>query len=100
MALVSVGMVRGTAGFRAVVVCIDGSVLDKSFVGREFDDNFVRDLPPGVDPCGENGEFHTFAYAGPSFQHPVAFDRVEVKEYVSPQEYGGKTFYFQILAPS
>ena len=88
------------AGFKAVVVCIDGSVLDQSFVGREFDDAFVHDLPPGVDPCGENGEFHTFAYAGPAFQHPVEFYRVEVKEYVSPQEYGGKTFYFQILAPS
>ena len=87
-----------TEGFRAIVVCVDGSVLPQSFCGREFDESFVKDLPPGVDPCGENGEFHTFAYAGPAFVNgPVALTRVEIKTYESPAEYGGKTFYFQIL---
>lgn len=65
-------------GFRAVVVCVDSTVLDHSFAGREYDDAFVRDLPAGVDPCGENGEFHTFVYDGPPFAHPVAHERGEV----------------------
>lgn len=87
-----------TAGFRAVVVCVDGSVLSESFCGREFDESFIKDLPEGVDPCGENGEFHTFAYDGPAFINgPVVFTRVEIRTYESPAEYGGKTFYFQIL---
>jgi uncharacterized protein (TIGR00290 family) len=87
-----------SAGFRAVVVCVDGSALPESFCGREFDQSFVDDLPAGVDPCGENGEFHTFAYDGPAFVNgPVAFRRVEIKTYESPAQYGGKIFYFQIL---
>ncbi len=47
-------------GFRAVIVCVDTEQLDASFSGREFDESFLSDLPSGVDPCGENGEFHTF----------------------------------------
>ena len=65
-------------GFRAVVVCVDSTMLDRSFVGREYDDSFIRDLPAGVDPCGENGEFHTFVYDGPLFARPVAHERGEV----------------------
>lgn len=65
-------------GFRAVVVCVDSTVLDRSFAGREYDDAFVRDLPAGIDPCGENGEFHTFVYDGPPFARPVALERGEV----------------------
>lgn len=65
-------------GFRAVVVCVDASKLDRSFVGRELDASFLADLPPGVDPCGENGEFHTFCYAGPIFLEPVRFRRGEI----------------------
>jgi uncharacterized protein (TIGR00290 family) len=60
-------------GFRAVAVCIDPRVLDSSFAGRELDHTFFSDLPPGVDPCGENGEFHTFVYDGPNFQRPIPF---------------------------
>lgn len=64
--------------FRAVVVCVDSTMLDSSFAGREYDAAFIRDLPAGVDPCGENGEFHTFVYDGPLFAHPVAHERGEV----------------------
>ncbi|MCS7206473.1 MAG: adenine nucleotide alpha hydrolase [Dehalococcoidia bacterium] len=60
-------------GFKAIVVCVDTQVLPPSFAGREFDQNLLADLPPGVDPCGENGEFHTFVYQGPLFRHPVLF---------------------------
>ena len=60
-------------GFRAVAVCVDPRVLDPSFAGRELDASFFADLPPGVDPCGENGEFHTFVSDGPIFKQPVAF---------------------------
>jgi uncharacterized protein (TIGR00290 family) len=60
-------------GFRAITVCVDPRVLDASFAGRELDASFFADLPPGVDPCGENGEFHTFVFDGPIFRTPVAF---------------------------
>ena len=59
-------------GFRAIAVCVDPRVLDASFSGRELDATFFSDLPPGVDPCGENGEFHTFAYDGPVFKTPIS----------------------------
>jgi uncharacterized protein (TIGR00290 family) len=57
--------------FRAVAVCVDSKVLDPSFAGRELDDSFFCDLPPHADPCGENGEFHTFVFDGPIFQSPI-----------------------------
>ena len=60
-------------GFRSIVVCVDSRVLDPSFAGRELDALFFDDLPPNVDPCGENGEFHTFVFDGPIFAHPVRF---------------------------
>jgi uncharacterized protein (TIGR00290 family) len=66
------------AGFRTVTVCVDGRVLDPSFAGREIDETFLADLPPGVDPCGENGEFHTFVFDGPLFGAAVPFERGEV----------------------
>ena len=59
------------SGFRARTVCIDPRVLDRNFAGRELDESFFRDLPPNADPCGENGEFHTFVYDGPIFKRPV-----------------------------
>jgi len=62
------------SGFKAVITCIDSQVLDGSFAGRDFDKQFLRDLPPDVDPCGENGEFHSFVYAGPIFKDEVLFD--------------------------
>lgn len=58
-------------GFQAYIVCVDSSVLPRSFVGRRIDDALLAELPPGVDPCGENGEFHTFAVDGPIFREPV-----------------------------
>jgi uncharacterized protein (TIGR00290 family) len=58
-------------GFRAVTTCVDTQQLDASFAGRWFDASFLRDLPPAVDPCGENGEFHTFVTEGPVLAHPV-----------------------------
>jgi uncharacterized protein (TIGR00290 family) len=61
------------AGFRAVLVCVDLSVLDAGFAGRMIDAALLADLPPGVDPCGENGEFHTFVFDGPNFAVPIAF---------------------------
>ena len=66
------------AQFRSVAVCIDSRVLDPTFAGRELDTSFFDDLPPGVDPCGENGEFHTFAFDGPIFSRPVDFTLGEV----------------------
>jgi uncharacterized protein (TIGR00290 family) len=65
-------------GFRAAAVCVDSTALDQSFAGREYDASFVADLPVGVDPCGENGEFHTFVYDGPLFATRVAHVRGEV----------------------
>jgi uncharacterized protein (TIGR00290 family) len=59
------------AGLKARITCVDPRVLAGSFAGREFDRRLLADLPPGVDPCGENGEFHTFAWDGPMFGHPV-----------------------------
>jgi len=65
-------------GFKAVVTCVDSNALDKAFVGREFDDRFLADLPSTVDPCGENGEFHSFVYAGPIFRKPIAHEKGEI----------------------
>jgi uncharacterized protein (TIGR00290 family) len=67
-------------GFRAIAACIDPRKLDKSFAGRELDASFFRDLPPGVDPCGENGEFHTFVFDGPIFRSPVLVEAGKVVE--------------------
>ncbi|RDI14566.1 diphthine--ammonia ligase [Flavobacterium sp. AG291] len=70
-------------GFKAITVCVDGSKLDSSFVGRLVDHDFINDLPENVDICGENGEFHTFCFDGPYFKQPVQFTKGEVimKEY-------------------
>jgi uncharacterized protein (TIGR00290 family) len=57
--------------FRAIAACIDPKVLAPSFAGRELDESFFRDLPPSADPCGENGEFHTFVFDGPIFRWPI-----------------------------
>lgn len=84
-------------GFRARVVCVDGRFLDDSFVGCEFDPLFIERLPPNVDACGENGEFHTFVYDGPNFSGPVLWKSFGKKAYVSPPEYGQQTYYFDLL---
>jgi uncharacterized protein (TIGR00290 family) len=62
-------------GYRAVLVCVDAAQLGGAFAGREFDADLLHDLPREVDPCGENGEFHTFVYAGPGLRQPVFHDR-------------------------
>ncbi|KGI77379.1 ATP-binding protein [Oleiagrimonas soli] len=64
-------------GHRAMLVCVDTTQLDASFCGRAFDDALLDALPEGVDPCGENGEFHTLAFAGPAFRAPIALQRGE-----------------------
>lgn len=60
-------------GFKAVITCVDCSVLDESFVGRTINEGFISDLPAGVDACGEQGEYHSFVYDGPIFRRPVDF---------------------------
>ena len=65
-------------GFKAVVVCVDPAQLDPSFSGRLIEASFLADLPAGVDPCGENGEFHTFVFDGPNFRKPVRFSIGEI----------------------
>ena len=64
-------------GFQAVLCCVDEQQLSDEFAGREYDATLLKDLPAIVDPCGENGEFHTFVYAGPVFRRPIAFRRGE-----------------------
>ena len=65
-------------GFKAVTTCIDSQQIDKKFVGREYDSEFLNDLPGTADPCGENGEFHTFVYDGPLFNEKISFNKGEV----------------------
>jgi uncharacterized protein (TIGR00290 family) len=60
-------------GFRAVITCVDTDVLDKGYAGRAYDQAFLSALPGDVDPCGENGEFHSFVHDGPIFREPVPF---------------------------
>jgi uncharacterized protein (TIGR00290 family) len=71
-------MVR--SGLRATISCVDSAQLDPAFAGREFDDELLRELPDGVDHCGENGEFHTFAWDGPGFRAPVGIRVGETTE--------------------
>ena len=58
-------------GFRAVITCVDTNQLDGAFAGRLYDEAFLDDLPAGVDPCGENGDFHSFVFDGPVFREPI-----------------------------
>jgi uncharacterized protein (TIGR00290 family) len=69
-----------SVGFRAIAACVDPKVLDTTFAGRELDEQFFRDLPPNVDPCGENGEFHTFVFDGPIFHNSIPVRAGEVLE--------------------
>jgi len=90
-------------GFKTIVTCVNETYLDKSFAGRIIDHDFIRDLPKNVDPCGENGEFHTFTFDGPifRFREPVHFDIGETvkKTYPKPKaspedEDGAYVFWF------
>jgi len=75
-------------GFKTIVVCVNERFLDKSFVGRVIDQNFINDLPKNVDVCGENGEFHTFTFDGPIFSKPIAFEIGEIvyRKYEKPEK--------------
>ena len=66
------------AGFKAFLVCVDSKFLNRSFAGRAFDESLLADLPHDVDPCGENGEFHTFVHAGPIFNRPILVSLGEI----------------------
>jgi uncharacterized protein (TIGR00290 family) len=84
-------------GFKAIVVCVNSRWLGKSFCGRPLDEAFLIDLPPGVDPCGENGEYHSFVFDGPIFRKPVPIEKGELsyKELRGPE--GAAGFYFTDL---
>jgi diphthamide synthase (EF-2-diphthine--ammonia ligase) len=66
------------SGLRAKIACVDCRQLDPRFAGREFDENLLSDLPAGADPCGENGEFHSFVYAGPMFREPIEVESGQI----------------------
>ncbi|MBX0292903.1 diphthine--ammonia ligase [Hymenobacter sp. HSC-4F20] len=89
-------------GFRAVVVCVNEQYLDASFCGRLLDEEFLRDLPPGVDSCGENGEYHSFVFDAPYFSHPISFRPGELvrRSYPAPVA-GGQAagFWYRDLLP-
>jgi diphthamide synthase (EF-2-diphthine--ammonia ligase) len=68
------------AGVKAKITCVDPKQLAKSFAGRDYDLSLLQALPPGIDPCGENGEFHTFVYESPAFSRPIAVRTGEVVE--------------------
>jgi uncharacterized protein (TIGR00290 family) len=80
-------------GFKAVITCVDSDFLGKDYAGRMFDEQFLSDLPPNVDPCGENGEFHSFVYDGPIFSERVPF----IKGEIMLRE---NRFYYYDLVPS
>jgi len=65
------------SGLRAKITCVDPKVLPREFAGRDFDSQFLADLPPNIDPCGENGEFHTFVYDGPIFAQQLSVEVVQ-----------------------
>ena len=75
-------------GFKTIVVCVNERFLDKSFVGRIIDQDFINDLPENVDVCGENGEFHTFTFDGPIFSKPINFEIGEIvyRKYEKPKQ--------------
>ena len=84
-------------GFEAVVVCVDSRYLADDFCGRVFDERFIADLPPGVDACGENGEFHTFVVDGPLFAQRINV-RIEGRsEYIAPPQLGSQRYCFANL---
>ncbi len=98
-------------GFRAIVVCVNEQYLDKKFCGRIIDKDFLNDLPSTVDPCGENGEYHSFVFDGPIFNNPVQFTKGEIvtKTYPAPANHDREcyrdqpeknySFYFCDLLP-
>ncbi len=91
-------------GFKTIVVSVNGNVLDKSFCGKILDRDFVKELPANIDPCGENGEFHTFVYEAPYFKHAINLEIGEtVDKIYNFKDADGKehisTYYFTDLLP-
>lgn len=90
-------------GFKSIIVCVNEQYLDKSFCGRIIDEGFLTDLPANVDPCGENGEFHSFVFEAPLFKQPIPIIKGEIvhREYPAPvlgdKPYG---FYFCDILPA
>lgn len=80
------------SGYRAIAVCVDGQQLPATFAGRDLDQSFFDDLPPTTDPCGENGEFHSFVYDGPGFAFPIRFTRRPMPP--------GERFHYCALEPA
>ena len=81
-------------GFKTITVCTKAALLDESFCGRIIDKDFLKELPPNVDPCGENGEFHTFVFDGPIFKKPVPFSMGKkiLREYEAPKNAADNCF--------
>ncbi|MCB0280175.1 MAG: diphthine--ammonia ligase [Calditrichaeota bacterium] len=89
-------------GFKAITVAVDAKLLDRRFAGRIIDEDFLTDLPANVDPCGENGEFHSFVFDGPIFTKSVPFKIGEIVErsYSSGDGNWHNSFYFCDLLPA
>lgn len=89
-------------GFKAVIVCVNAKKLDKSYIGRTIDKDFINDLPSDVDVCGENGEYHSFVYDGPIFNKKINFELGEtvIKQYPSVDGSHDSEFYFLDLKHS
>lgn len=75
-------------GFKSIIVCVNEKYLDKSFCGRVIDESFLQDLPANVDPCGENGEFHSFVFEAPIFKNSIAYTKGEIvyRQYEAPKD--------------
>jgi uncharacterized protein (TIGR00290 family) len=89
-------------GFKTIVTCVNEKYLNRNFAGRILDQEFLNDLPPGVDPCGENGEFHTFVFDGPIFSHPIPCQAGEIihKKYENQTDpHLGSGFWFCDVMP-
>ncbi len=93
------------SGIEAVIICLNEKFLSKEFLGRKIDRSFLNDLPPNVDPCGENGEFHTFVYNAPYFNTAIPIERGEItyRQYTSAENDTDKWntgFYFLDIKPN
>lgn len=84
-------------GFKSIITCVNSNYLDESFVGRVFDNQFLRDLPKNVDPCGENGEFHSFVVDGPIFKTPIQYtigEKIYRTYHIANKEVNENGFWF------
>lgn len=87
-------------GFKSIVVCVNEKNLDKSFVGRIIDKDFINDLPENVDLCGENGEFHTFVFDGPIFKNPIHFtigEKLYIHKTYEEHDYSGGFWFCELI---